>query len=159
MDIQVSSNFERLLFELLHRDADACASAMAGFRADGRMIVPDGCWREMRALFSGSALDDPATEAEMRRLHGTTGYLADPHTAIGVAAARAYPVTGTPMIAMATAHPAKFPDAVRLATGVSPPLPPFLADLYERTERFRVVPNRLDAVQDAVRGAVLRNAA
>ncbi len=159
MDIQVSSNFERLLFELLGRDADACAAIMGGFRRDGRMAVPDPAWRQAAALFHGSHLDDPTTEAEIRRLHGEAGYLADPHTAIGIAAARAGALPGVPCVAMATAHPAKFPDALRLATGLVPALPPHLSDLYQREERLRVVPNRLDAVQDAVRSAVLRNAA
>ena len=159
MDIQVSSNFERLLFELLGRDAASCAAIMTGFRRDGRMAVPDAAWRQATALFHGAGLDDPATEAEMRRLHAEAGYLADPHTAIGIAAARSGALPGVPCVAMATAHPAKFPDAMRVATGLAPALPQRLSDLHEREERFRVVPNRLDAVQDAVRGAVLRNAA
>ncbi len=159
MDIQVSSNFERLLFELLGRDSDACAAIMAGFRRDGRMAVPDPAWQEAAALFHGSCLDDPATEAEMRRLHREAAYLADPHTAIGIAAARAGRLPGVPCVSVATAHPAKFPDAMRVATGLAPALPPHLSDLYHREERFRVVPNRLDAVQEAVRSAVLKNAA
>ncbi len=159
MDIQVSSNFERLLFELLGRDPAACAAIMRGFRRDGRMAVPDPAWRKATALFHGLGLDDPATEAEIRRLHAQAGYLADPHTAIGIAAARAGRLSGVPCVAMATAHPAKFPDAMRVATGLVPALPQHLSDLYRREERVRVVPNRLDAVQDAVRSAVLRNAA
>ena len=159
MDIQVSSNFERLLFELLGRDADACAAIMTGFRRSGRMAVPDGIWRAATSLFHGLALDDGETGAEIARLHREAGYLADPHTAIGIAAARAGRIPGIPTVAMATAHPAKFPDAIRAATGLTPPLPQHLADLYERPERFRVVPNRLDAVEDAVRAAVLKNVA
>ena len=159
MDIQVSSNFERLLFELLGRDAGACASIMTGFRRSGRMAVPDGAWREATSLFHGLALDDAATAAEIGRLHRQAGYLADPHTAIGIAAARAGRIPGIPTVAMATAHPAKFPDAMRAAIGLAPSLPPHLADLYEREERYRVVPNRLDAVEEAVRAAVLKNAA
>ncbi len=159
MDIQVSSNFERLLFELLDRDAARCAEIMTGFRQTGRMAVPDASWRRATELFHGEALDDAATEAEIRRLHRETQYLADPHSAIGIAAARACAVPGIPTVAMATAHPAKFPDAMLSATGLSPTLPPHLADLFEREERFRVVPNRLDAVEDAVRASVLKNAA
>ncbi|MCQ8277809.1 threonine synthase [Acetobacteraceae bacterium KSS8] len=159
MDIQVSSNFERLLFELLDRDASLCAAIMTGFRQTGRMAVPDASWRQATTLFHGEALDDPATEAEIRRLHRETQYLADPHSAIGIAAARACALPGIPTVAMATAHPAKFPDAMLSATGLSPALPPHLADLFEREEHFRVVPNRLDAVQDAVRASVLKNAA
>ncbi len=159
MDIGVSSNFERLLFELLDRDPAACARIMTGFRRDGRMDVPRAAWQRATALFQGVTLDDEATRAEIRRLHDATGYLADPHTAIGIAAARALAIPGTPSIAMATAHPAKFPDAMLAATGIRPALPPRLADLYEREERYRRVPNQLDAVEQAVRAAILKNAA
>ncbi|OUJ16299.1 threonine synthase [Acetobacter sp. DsW_063] len=158
MDIQVSSNFERLLFELLNRDAAACERLMTGFRTTGKMDVPDGVWASARELFSGLALDDQATEAEIQRLYKDSLYLADPHSAIGVAAGRKYREAGCPMVAMATAHPAKFPDAMRSAIGVTPALPPTLADLYEREERYRVVTNRLDVVEDAVRIGALHNA-
>ncbi|MBO1361652.1 threonine synthase [Acetobacter sacchari] len=158
MDIQVSSNFERLLFELLNRDAAACERLMSGFRTTGKMDVPDGVWASARELFSGLALDDQATGAEIQRLYKDSLYLADPHSAIGVAAGRKYREAGCPMVAMATAHPAKFPDAMRSAVGVTPALPPALADLYEREERYRVVPNRLDVVEDAVRIGALHNA-
>ncbi len=158
MDIQVSSNFERLLFELLDRDPAATAATMQQFRATGTMRVPDGAWQRARGLFHGFRLDDPGTTAEIRRLHAQ-GYLADPHTAIGVAAARALPCPRAPMIVAATAHPAKFPDAIEAATGRRPPLPARLADLYEREERFTTAPNRLDAVEEQVRAFVLRNAA
>ena len=159
MDIGNSSNFERLLFELLGRDPVACARIMEGFRRDGRMAVPDAAWAEATTLFSGLALDDADTTDAIRRLHREAGYVADPHTAIGIAAAQAHHLPGTPTVAMATAHPAKFPEAMAAAIGFAPPLPPRLADLHERPERYRVVPNRLDAVEEAVRGAVLRNAA
>jgi threonine synthase len=104
MDIQVSSNFERLLFELLDRDAAATARVMAGFRAEGRMAVPEAAWRRAGAVFHGFALDDDGTLAEIRRLHAACDYLADPHSAIGIAAARTHmPAHGIPMVAMATA--------------------------------------------------------
>lgn len=160
MDIQVSSNFERLLFELLNRDGDATRMAMEDFRSTGRMAVPDAAWHRVRTLFRGFALDDPGTEAEIRRLRDACGYLADPHTAVGIAAARANAVErGIPMIAMATAHPAKFPDAMESATGTRPALPLRMADLYQRTERFTVAPNDLAAVQALVRASVRKNAA
>jgi threonine synthase len=160
MDIQVSSNFERLLFEILDRDPLATASAMAGFRATGRMAVPDAAWRRARQSFEGFRLDDAATLAAIRHLHAATGYLADPHSVIGIEAARAHPVgRGVPMVAMATAHPAKFPDAMEKATGMRPPLPPRLADLYERPETYSRAPNDLAAVEAEVRATVLRNAA
>ncbi|WP_428392447.1 threonine synthase [Lichenicoccus sp.] len=159
MDIGVSSNFERLLFELLGRDAQVCARIMTGFRESRRMAVPDAAWLEAAKLFHGTSLDDDATRAEIRRLHDKTGYLADPHTAIGIAAGRAGAIPGVPTVAMATAHPAKFPDAMLAATGRRPDLPPHLADLYTREERYRLVPNDLAAVEDAVRAATLKNAA
>lgn len=160
MDIQVSSNFERLLFELLDRDPARTAQTVQSFRAAGRMHVEDAVWRRATALFGGFRLDDEGTGAEMRRLHAQ-GYLADPHTAIGVAAARALPcpVPGVPLVAMATAHPAKFPDAVERATGVRPPLPPRLDDLYRRDERLTVAPNDLGVVETAVRAFARRNTA
>ena len=158
MDIQVSSNFERLLFELLGRDAEACARIMTNFRTTGHMDVPAEAWETARTLFSGLALDDAATEAEIKGLHDRSGYLADPHSAIGIAAGRRFREAGVPMVAMATAHPAKFPDAMVAATGIRPALPVHLADLYSREERYRTVPATADAVKDAVRAAVLSNA-
>ena len=161
MDIQVSSNFERLLFELLGRDAGVTAEMMTRFRAEGRMPIPDAAWKQATALFRGFTLDDDGTLAEIRRLWTTAGYLADPHTAVGTAAARALPPAdpAVPVIVAATAHPAKFPDAVERATGIRPPLPARLADLYEREERFGVLPNDLGAIEAAVRAHARRNAA
>ena len=101
------------------------------------------------------------TLAEITHLYSAAGYLADPHTAIGTAAARALAPADPhmPVIIAATAHPAKFPDAVQRATGLHPPLPPALADLYERPERFTVLPNDLGRAQDFVRAHALRNRA
>jgi threonine synthase len=160
MDIQVSSNFERLLFELLDRNAAETARIMAAFRETGRMPVPEPAWHRARGLFHGFRLDDRGTEAEIRRLHAATGYLADPHSVIGIAAGHALAAGhGVPMVAMATAHPAKFPDAMEQATGHRPPLPPPLGDLYERQERYVTAPNSLDAVEVLVRATAQRNAA
>jgi len=159
MDIQVSSNFERVLFELLDRDAGATRQTMLSFRETGRMTVPDAIWHRARGVFHGFRLDDAGTEAEIRRLHAAAGYLADPHSAIGIAAARALPCGGgVPVVAMATAHPAKFPDAMERATGQRPALPPRMADLFAREERFTVLPNDLGTVEAAVRALVGRNA-
>ena len=160
MDIQVSSNFERLLFEILGRDPAATARTMAEFRTTGRMAVPDAAWQQAKSVFQGFRLDDAGTLAAIHGLYAATGYLADPHSAIGIAAARAHPAEpGIPMVAMATAHPAKFPDAIERATGVRPPLPPRLADLYERPESYVRAPNDLAVVEAEVRATVLRNAA
>ena len=158
MDIQVSSNFERLLFELMDRNAPATAALMQEFRQTGRMPVPDAAWKKATALFQGLALDDAQTEAAIRRIHDTTGYLADPHTAIGIAAAcEAHLPRPAPVIAMATAHPAKFPDAVEKATGIRPSLPPRLAHLMTGTERFTRAPNDLAAVKTLLRAFVQAN--
>ena len=160
MDIQVSSNFERLLFELLDRDPAATTAAMTGFRRTGRMEVPHAVWTRATTLMHGFRLDDEGTLAEIRRLDTECGYLADPHTAIGIAAARALPCAHhLPTIAAATAHPAKFPDAMERATGRRPALPKHLADLYERPEHFTSAPNNLDAVEAQVRAFAYRNAA
>jgi threonine synthase len=159
MDIQVSSNFERLLFELLERDADATAAAMADFRPTGKLCVPDPAWRRCRTVFHGFRLDDAGTEGEIARLHDLVDYLADPHTAIGIAAAQANPPGhGVATVAMATAHPAKFPEAIERATGIRPILPPRLADLFDREERFTVLPNDLAAIETHVRALARRNA-
>jgi threonine synthase len=159
MDIQVSSNFERLLFELLGRDAEATARTMREFRETGRMPVPEAAWKRAAAVFHGFRLDDPGTEAEIRELYRVTGYLADPHTAIGIAAARAWPCPhGVPTIAVATAHPAKFPEAMERATGIRPDLPVRLADLSAREERYARAPNDLAEVEALVRAAGRKNA-
>ena len=158
MDIQVSSNFERLLFELLDRNAAATAATMTAFRTTGKMAVPDAAWHRCRTVFHGFRLDDAGIEQEIARLHAASGYIADPHSAIGIAAARANPVHGVPIVAMATAHPAKFPDVIAHATGIHPPLPPRLTDLYERPEQFSVLPNDLAAVEAKVRALAHRNA-
>jgi threonine synthase len=92
--------------------------------------------------------------AVIRDVHDVTGVLVDPHTAVGIGAARAARRGDGPMVALATAHPAKFPDAVEQATGIRPPLPARLADLFEREERYDVLPNDVDAVRAHVVAAV-----
>ena len=161
MDIQVSSNFERLLFELLGRDAKATAETMTRFRAEGRMPVPDAAWKRATELFQGFTLSDEGILEEIRRLYAESAYLADPHTAVATAAARTLRPEdrGIPVVVASTAHPAKFPDAVEKATGFRPPLPLRMADLYEREERYEVMPNDLGAIETAVRGHARRNAA
>lgn len=159
MDIAVSSNFERLLFELLSRDAARTAEIMTGFRATGRMEIPDPCWRHARSLFSGFRLDDAGTLDEIRRARAEAGYLADPHTATALAAARANVIPGVPMVVAATAHPAKFPDAMEQAVGLRPALPPHLADLFARPEQYVTLANDLAAIEADIRAFATRNAA
>jgi threonine synthase len=164
MDIQISSNFERLLFDLYDRDAKAVGGAMAEFRKTGRLAPGNARWKKALKLFDGARADDDATLAEIARVYRETGELVDPHTAVGIAAARAkielgaLPDADMPVVALATAHPAKFPDAVERATGIRPALPAHLADLYEREERFSVLPNELGQVRDYVRAHARRPA-
>ncbi|HEX7390968.1 MAG TPA: threonine synthase, partial [Acidiphilium sp.] len=157
MDIQVSSNFERLLFEALGRDAAATARTMADFRTTGRMTVAEPVWRAVKRDFTGFSLDDDATLAEIARIRQDTGYIADPHTAIGIAAARACAPVGMPVVAAATAHPAKFPDAMNRAIGIRPGLPERLGDLYHRREIFQRSSAHLAEVEALVRNFAHRN--
>ncbi len=157
MDIGVSSNFERLLYAFLGDNPEQTAAIMADFRTNGRMAVPDAAWRAVRQQFTGFTLSDEATLAEIARTYREAGYLADPHTAIGLAAARACAPVGAKTIIAATAHPAKFPDAIEKAVGFRPALPPSLADLYERSEHLLRAPNNLLHIQNLVRNFANRN--
>ena len=148
MDIQVASNFERLLFELYDRDGERVSALIDELAETGGFAIEDRRLEATRELFAAHCLDDGGTEATMAAVHRETGIVLDPHTAVGVAAGRALrPDAATPMIALGTAHPAKFATAVARATGVRPALPPRLADLAERPERCEVLPNDLTAVQ------------
>jgi threonine synthase len=136
MDIQVSSNLERLLFELYGRDPERTERELNGFAQTGSLALDAAALGAFRELFEASALDDDATLEAMRDEHRRSGSLLDPHTAVGLAAGRARSGARTAsLVALATAHPAKFPEAVERATGVSPALPPPLDDLLERPER------------------------
>ena len=151
MDILVASNFERYLFDLLDRDGAAVAQQMAAFQ-DGELALSQDALGAAREVFTGFRLDDAGTLEEIGRRYEASGQLLDPHSAIGVAAGAAKRGDGAvPMVSLATAHPAKFPDAVEQATGIRPPLPAHMADLMERTERFDVLANDLAAVQGFVR--------
>lgn len=158
MDIQVSSNFERLVFDLLGRDGGAVKAAMDGFRETGRLDMGEARWQQVRTLFRGHRSDDGATLETIRQVYAQSGILIDPHTAVGVAAARSQTrsLAAGPLVALACAHGAKFPDAVEKATGVRPALPARLADLYEREERMTVLENELATVKNFVRERVGR---
>jgi threonine synthase len=152
MDIQVSSNFERLLFELKGGDGAAVAAALAAFRRSGKLPASEAEWRRAGQQFQAYRVDDEGTRRTIAELFRETGELVDPHSAIGVAAARAaQDRPEVPMVALACAHPAKFPDAVESATGRRPELPARLADLLQRPERRPRLPNDLRAVHDYVR--------
>ncbi|TVR26598.1 MAG: threonine synthase [Ilumatobacter sp.] len=154
MDIQVSSNFERLLFEMNGRDGGMTAEQLRRFRSTGRLDVePDQRREWVEGTFRAASLGDAATTAEIARTFAETGMLIDPHTATGVGAVRRLVGAGgpeVPIVTTATAHPAKFPDAVERATGVRPGLPPHLADLFDLPERTASLPNDLAAVQEFV---------
>jgi threonine synthase len=139
MDIQVASNFERLLFDLKGRDGEATAAAIATFRATGRLPVTPAEVAEAQALFDAGAADDTRTLSTIRTVFGETGEILDPHTAVGVAVGRDRKPAGVPVVVLSTAHPAKFPDAVERAIGRRPALPERMADLMERPERFETL--------------------
>ena len=154
MDIQVSSNVERLLFDYLYgRDGARTAAAMTNFRGDRRLVLDEAERRKLRRLFDGHREDDEGTRRAIADTFRETGEIIDPHTAVGVAAARAWRgPPGVPVIALATAHPAKFPQAVEAAIGRAPPVPARLADIMKRPERCAVLPNDVLAVKGYIRG-------
>lgn len=155
MDIQVSSNFERLLFELFERDGAKVDAWMQGFRKDRSASVDAATLATMRSLFSSARFDDEQTKALIQKYYEETGELFCPHSVIGVEAARQDQAFGTmPFVSLATAHPAKFPAAVESASGVYPGLPARLADLMEREERYEVMENDANALQTRI-GEVL----
>ena len=147
MDIQVSSNFERLLFEAMGRDGEGVASLMASLSQGGSFAVPDEALAAIRADFASGRADEAETAATIARIRAETGATIDPHTAVAVTVAERFLTVDVPMITLSTAHPAKFPDAVEAATGVRPGLPVWLGDLMEREERFDVVAADLVAVE------------
>jgi threonine synthase len=151
MDIQISSNFERLLFDLYGRDGKALADAMTAFRSTGTLKVGANALGGVRALFDAGRLDDEGTLAAIADCRKRYGETLDPHTAVGYAVARQHRRDPeVPMIVLATAHPAKFPDAVQKATGERPALPPRLADLFQRTERVDGLPNDVEALKELI---------
>ncbi len=163
MDIQVASNFERLYFELTGGDAARVAEAMTSFRRSGTLPASRAEWQQAARLFAAHRVDDQGILAEIAATYRATGVILDPHGAVAVAAARAKRTDrSVPMVALATAHPAKFPDAVERAIGRKPELPARLAQVSTIPERAPSLPNDLAAVEDFVRAharAVLAGAA
>lgn len=151
MDIQISSNLERLLFELFDRDGTATASMLAEFRATGRARLSPQQHQHLQSQFAGDRLDDQATLEVMASVHSDTGMFIDPHTAVGVGVARRQRQPGELIVTLATAHPAKFGDAVVAATGSAPDLPPALAAVSQLPERCTFLANDLAEVQSFVR--------
>lgn len=151
MDIQVSSNFERLLFDLHGRDGAELAAAMRGFEATKSLALTPDMRAQAATLFTSMRVDAEDMAMAMRRAAEDSAMLIDPHTAIGVAAAQATDLAAEiPVVTLATAHPAKFPDAVERAAGQRPQLPPRIGDLFEREERYDVLPATLDAIEGFV---------
>jgi threonine synthase len=157
MDIQVASNFERLLFDLC--GPQEVGGLMRRFsEAKSLEVAPDELGRA-RELFDAATVGEDETGATMAGILRDAGILIDPHTAVGICAGRACRADpSVPLVALATAHPAKFPDAVRAATGITPKLPPRLGDLYEREERYHVLPDDLAGLQAHIRN-LLKQAA
>jgi threonine synthase len=148
MDIQVSSNFERLLFDMNNRDGGATTEQLNRFRQTGKLSVePDQFAKWIAPTFRAHRANNDETLAVMKRIYGESGMLVDPHSAVGIASAEACAEPGIPTITLATAHPAKFPDAVKKATGVHPALPDHVADLFDREERIVNLPNDLQAIE------------
>jgi len=154
MDIQISSNFERLLFEASGRNAAQVARWMEGLRQSGSFTLDEATLAAIRAHFDAARTDEAACAATIRQTLADDGYLADPHTAVGIAAAKAVRSRPeVPMVCLSTAHPAKFPDAVEAAAGIRPQLPDWLSDLHERQERFARLPADLRAVADHIQSS------
>ena len=149
MDIQVSSNFERALFDACGRDGAVVAGLMASLKQSGGFAVPEGALAKLRKGFASGWVSEVQTSATIAAELAASGELLCPHTAVGVKIAGDH-LGPVPMVTLATAHPAKFPDAVEAATGIRPPLPPRMADLYERPERVTAVPNDLAALKSVV---------
>lgn len=150
MDIQVSSNFERALFYAYAQDGRAVAQVMDELK-EGGTTISQGALETLREAFQSGRCDEDATRATIRATWDGAGELLCPHSAIGVHVANAQRRPGVPMITLATAHPAKFPDAVEEASGLRPPLPERMADLYDRDERVTRIANDLGAIETLIK--------
>ncbi len=150
MDIQVSSNFERALFDALDRDGAAVSALMEGLKQGGGFTIPAAAMEKLRAEFDSGACSEAETRATITAMRDATAEVLCPHSAVGVKVANGH-LGRVPMVTLATAHPAKFPDAVEAATGLRPVLPPHMADLFQRPERVTRVPNDLAALKELIR--------
>ncbi len=149
MDIQISSNFERLVYLASDRDPEKVRHAMAGLKQSGAFTLENAALAAIRHEFDSGSVSEAEIAATMKTTLAATGELLDPHTAVGVHVARHH-MGESPMVVLATAHPAKFPDAVRAATGVNPLLPERLKGLMDAPESFTVVPNSAEAVKSLI---------
>ena len=154
MDIQVASNFERILLEAYGRDTRAVRAAMASLAQSRRFALTGHALSRLQAVFSADRADEQETAATIRTVQRETGYLIDPHTAVAVAVAeKESRDRATPMVVLSTAHAAKFPDAVEAACGTRPALPEWLGGLDTRPERVTVLPNDQAAVESFIMAA------
>jgi threonine synthase len=148
MDIQVSSNFERLLFDAYNRDPAPVRGLMGSLAQSRQFTIAPNALADIRARFTAERADEEETAATIRTVHKESGLLIDPHTAVAVAVAEKEPRDpSVPMVVLSTAHPAKFPAAVKAASGIDPALPDWLGDLNSRPERVTVLPNDQGAVE------------
>lgn len=150
MDIQVSSNFERLLFEASSRDPAVVRRYMASLKQSGAFTIETQALAAIRGEFGAGRADMAETAATIRATLDKSGYLLDPHTATAVHVASSLPKSDVPMVVLATAHPAKFPAAVLAASGIEPALPKWLSALMERKEKFTVLPSEIKMVEDYI---------
>jgi threonine synthase len=146
MDIQVSSNFERLIYEAVDRDPAAVSRMMAGLGQSGAFTLPREAHLKIAAEFGAGVASEAQTAETIAAMLSEAGYRADPHTAVGIHVAAQHRGR-EPMVTLATAHPAKFPDAVEAACGERPSLPAWCADLMTREERFDTIPNDIAAIE------------
>ncbi len=147
MDIQISSNFERLLFEANDRDPAEVRSAMDSLKQSGSFAIREKALKAIRKEFRAGRASEKEVAKTIAKTLEETGYLLDPHSAIGVFVAAKHEKASAPMVTLATAHPAKFPDAVKSASGIDPALPTWLADLMNREERFDILEADLKSVE------------
>ncbi len=155
MDIQISSNFERFLCEIMNRDFKSLAKLMSAFKANGAFRVSPEVHKRARATFSAHRCSEEDTIGMMRACYEETGRLIDPHTAVGLhAALKAANRPDLPLVSLACAHPAKFPDAVEKATGIRPELPERVAGIMTKDEHFTPVDADLDSVKEFIRNHV-----
>ncbi len=150
MDIQVASNFERYLYYLLDCDAQKVVTTMADFAKTGVLKVTEEQLQQVQSEFASASVDDEMTLEMIKSFYQQTGYILDPHTAVGVAAGQQLQDAATPLVCLATAHPAKFGEAVNRATGTEPALPPAYSDLNLRERKMDILAADINVIKDYV---------
>lgn len=150
MDIQISSNFERLIFLEYGLNGKVVNDKMLSFRETGKLVVNEDIYANIKKTFASATLNDDEIKQEIKAVYDEFGYVVCPHTATGTLAAKRYCDVSTPMVVMATAHPAKFPDVVEDAINVHPKLPEYLSDLLNKEEIYVNMPNNIDLIKDYI---------